>query len=215
MQHQTIERFAAVFNVGGIGLLIIGLIISVVLPLIAIYNDTDDTASIEDIAANPDGSGFATLANLYPDQFERYWPEGASPANYADALELGRDLYIEHACFECHTQQVRPFAFETTRYGNASTLYEQNNDLQKPQLLGTRRIGPDLARAGRDIEYLVQYFWDPQSQVANARMPTYRSLYEEQGMLNEDGFALITYISWLGEFQPAAPSDDTEEEANP
>lgn len=209
---KQLQRFPGILTVGGLVMFLLGVTISVVLPLGAIINDGGDTASLETLAAHPAGSGFEELANLYPDEFENYWPEGPTPANYAIALERGRDLYIENACFQCHTQQVRPFGHETARYGNQSTMTEQNNDLQKPNLFGIHRVGPDLARA-RDVratQYLVQYFWDPDVLVPGSAMPSYRWLYDEEGVLNEDGFALISYVQWLGDYQPVAASDNTE-----
>lgn len=211
--NQQLERFPGVVTLAGAGLFIMGLLVSVVLPLVAVMNRAEETASLETLAAQPTGTGFETLAETYPEQFETYWSEGPTPANYADALERGRDLYIANACFQCHTQQVRPFAHEIDRYGAASTLVEQNNALQKPALLGLNRVGPDLARAGQthDIDYWVGYFWDPDSLVPGTAMPAYRWLYEEEGVLNQDGFALLAYIDWLGDYQPVATTDDETE----
>ena len=213
MDNQ-LERFPGVFMLGGIVLFMVGLLVSVVMPSVAILNQREETASIEDLAAEPAGSGFETLANTYPEEFDDIWPEGPTPANYADALEMGRDLYIENACFQCHTQQVRPFEHETARYGSESSLLDQDNDLQKPHLLGLRRIGPDLARAGRqhDVEYWVQYLYDPTTLVPDAAMPAYPWFFEEEGIPNEEGFAMIAYLDWLGDYQPVPTEDDESEE---
>ena len=62
-------------------------------------------------------------------------------------LELqGRDIYIREGCYTCHSQQVRPFRSEVVRYGEYSKAGEFIYD--HPYLWGSRRIGPDLARAG-------------------------------------------------------------------
>src|SRR5690606_33710720 len=108
------------------------------------------------------------------DIFSDIYPEGASPANYADALERGRDLYIENACFQCHTQNVRPF--EMDYYGAAAIPREQNNDLMHPSLIGFRRVGPDLSRYGgtHETRWLVNYLYDPTSLVSEpVAMPAY------------------------------------------
>lgn len=62
-------------------------------------------------------------------------------------LELaGRDVYIANGCYNCHSQQVRPLRFETDRYGEYSKIGEFVYDY--PFQWGSRRTGPDLARAG-------------------------------------------------------------------
>ena len=224
MNNSPLERFPGVFGVGGLLIFLVALSVSLVLPLIAIFGDAEDTASVEDLAANPKDSGFADLAQLFPEMFSDIYPEGASPANYATALERGRDLYIENACFQCHTQNVRPF--ETDYYGAAASPREQNNELMHPSLIGFRRVGPDLSRYGgtRETRWLVNYLYDPTSLVSEAvAMPAYRWFYDKGCDLvedpealcvpNEDGIAIITYLQWLGDYQPlAAVEEDTQEE---
>jgi len=62
-------------------------------------------------------------------------------------LELhGRDVYISEGCNTCHSQMVRPFRSETERYGEYSKVGEFVYD--HPFLWGSKRTGPDLARAG-------------------------------------------------------------------
>ena len=40
-----------------------------------------------------------------------------------DALNTGRNVYIGEACWHCHTQQVRPVANESVRFGPVSTAW--------------------------------------------------------------------------------------------
>ena len=62
-------------------------------------------------------------------------------------LELqGRDIYVREGCYLCHSQQVRPFRSEVIRYGEYSKAGEFVYD--HPYQWGSRRTGPDLARAG-------------------------------------------------------------------
>ena len=62
-------------------------------------------------------------------------------------LELaGRDIYISNGCYNCHSQQIRPLRWETDRYGEYSKIGEFVYD--HPFQWGSRRTGPDLARAG-------------------------------------------------------------------
>jgi len=92
-------------------------------------------------------------------------------------LELaGRDIYIREGCFNCHSQMVRPFRYETERYGEYSKPGEFVYD--HPFLWGSRRIGPDLARVGGKYPDLwhVRHMEAPQSIVQNSIMPKYPQL---------------------------------------
>lgn len=89
-------------------------------------------------------------------------------------LELaGRDIYIREGCNNCHSQMVRPFRDELERYGPYSrageTVYET------PFLWGSKRTGPDLARAGEKYPHLwhVRHMEDPRSTSPNSIMPPY------------------------------------------
>jgi cytochrome c oxidase cbb3-type subunit 2 len=63
------------------------------------------------------------------------------------ALRLaGRDVYVREGCYNCHSQQVRPFRSETERYGPYSVAGESVYD--HPFQFGSKRTGPDLARVG-------------------------------------------------------------------
>ena len=63
-------------------------------------------------------------------------------------LELaGRDIYLAEGCYNCHSQMIRPILSETKRYGEYSKPGEFVYD--HPFQWGSRRIGPDLAREGR------------------------------------------------------------------
>jgi len=89
-------------------------------------------------------------------------------------LELaGRDLYIREGCFNCHSQMVRPFRYETERYGEYSKPGEFVYD--HPFLWGSRRIGPDLARIGGKYPDLwhVRHFDNPPEITARSIMPPY------------------------------------------
>ncbi|HEX6313525.1 MAG TPA: cytochrome-c oxidase, cbb3-type subunit II, partial [Gemmatimonadaceae bacterium] len=92
-------------------------------------------------------------------------------------LELaGRDLYIREGCFNCHSQMVRPFRYETERYGDYSKPGE--SVYEHPFLWGSRRIGPDLAREGGKYPDLwhVRHFEDPRAISPKSLMPSYKHL---------------------------------------
>ena len=65
---------------------------------------------------------------------------------YSPLELLGRDIYIENGCYNCHSQMIRPILAETKRYGEYSKGGESVYD--HPFQWGSRRIGPDLAREG-------------------------------------------------------------------
>jgi cytochrome c oxidase cbb3-type subunit I/II len=95
-------------------------------------------------------------------------------------LELaGRDIYIREGCNACHSQMVRPFRWETERYGEYSKAGEFVYD--HPFLWGSKRTGPDLHRVGRKYPDSWHYYhmYDPTSTSQGSLMPTYPWLYEQ------------------------------------
>ncbi len=95
-------------------------------------------------------------------------------------LELeGRDIYIKEGCYTCHSQQISPFRWETDRYGDYSKIGEFVYD--HPFLWGSRRTGPDLARAGyvngpmyKNAAWHYNHFMDPQKMNEQSIMPQLR-----------------------------------------
>lgn len=73
-------------------------------------------------------------------------PTIASVKPYTPLELQGRDIYIREGCSGCHSQMIRPFRFETERYGEYSKAGEFVYD--HPFLWGSKRTGPDLAREG-------------------------------------------------------------------
>jgi len=94
-------------------------------------------------------------------------------------LELeGRDIYVSEGCYTCHSQMVRPFRWETDRYGEYSKIGEFVYD--HPFQWGSRRTGPDLARAGviggpmyKNAAWHYNHFMDPQKMNEQSIMPNY------------------------------------------
>jgi len=95
-------------------------------------------------------------------------------------LELtGRDLYISNGCYNCHSQQVRPLRYETDRYGEYSKIGEFVYD--HPFQWGSRRTGPDLARAGyigsstyKTAIWHYNHFVNPLEMNPQSIMPEYK-----------------------------------------
>jgi cytochrome c oxidase cbb3-type subunit I/II len=103
------------------------------------------------------------------------------------ALELaGRDIYIREGCNNCHSQMIRPFRSETERYGDYSVSGEFVYD--HPFLWGSKRTGPDLARAGDKSEtskmyksaaWHYEHFLNPDDKSKGSIMPKYPWLFED------------------------------------
>jgi len=88
-------------------------------------------------------------------------------------LELyGRDIYLREGCYNCHSQMVRPFRDEESRYGARSQAGEFVYD--HPFQWGSRRIGPDLHRIGGKYNSFWHYnhFMDPR-MIKGSLMPAY------------------------------------------
>lgn len=89
-------------------------------------------------------------------------------------LELaGRNVYVREGCYNCHSQQIRPFRDEVDRYGHYSLAAESRYD--HPFQWGSKRTGPDLARVGGKYsnEWQVQHLVYPQGVVPGSVMPRY------------------------------------------
>jgi cytochrome c oxidase cbb3-type subunit I/II len=100
-------------------------------------------------------------------------PSIASVQPYTPLELVGRDIYIEEGCYNCHSQMIRPIRAETERYGEYSKPGEFVYD--HPFQWGSRRIGPDLQRAGGKYPHLwhVRHMQDPRSTTEQSIMPGY------------------------------------------
>jgi cytochrome c oxidase cbb3-type subunit 2 len=89
-------------------------------------------------------------------------------------LELaGRNIYIREGCYNCHSQQVRPFRDELERYGHYSLAAESMYD--HPFQWGSKRTGPDLARVGGKYSnaWHTAHMINPREVVPESVMPAY------------------------------------------
>jgi len=98
-------------------------------------------------------------------------------------LELqGRDIYVREGCYTCHSQMIRPFRSETERYGEYSKAGEFVYD--HPFQWGSKRTGPDLARAGtgnlkKSDGWHFRHFREPSSMSEGSIMPAYAFMLEQ------------------------------------
>jgi cytochrome c oxidase cbb3-type subunit I/II len=93
------------------------------------------------------------------------------------ALELaGRDVYLKEGCYNCHSQMIRPFSWETARYGELSQADDSVFD--HPFQWGSKRTGPDLARVGGKYNHQWHYrhMQDPREISPGSNMPGYAHL---------------------------------------
>jgi len=193
------ERFYTFVFISGVGCFAIAFVLSMVFPWMSLtsYHGMD-FKSLDDLAAVP-SEEFRQLSTTYPEAFREAYGE-VSPASYAEALRLGRDVYVGQACWHCHSQYVRVVSNEAERFGPPSTAQEYQNYLNQPHLWGTRRVGPDLCREGgkRTNDWHVAHFINPKNVSPWSVMPPYPFFFGEHGTPTKDGFGLITYLQWLG-----------------
>jgi cytochrome c oxidase cbb3-type subunit 2 len=102
--------------------------------------------------------------------------EGVEP--YSPLRLAGRDVYVSEGCYNCHSQQIRPFRSETERYGHYSVAGEFVYD--RPFQWGSKRTGPDLARVGGRYSdaWHELHLIDPRAVVPESNMPAYPWLAE-------------------------------------
>ena len=110
-------------------------------------------------------------------------PTIASVKPYTPLELQGRDIYVREGCYTCHSQMVRPFRSETERYGEYSKAGEFVYD--HPFQWGSKRTGPDLARAGagnnkKSDTWHFNHLDDPQSISTGSVMPAYSFLIDRQ-----------------------------------
>jgi len=92
---------------------------------------------------------------------------------YTPLEVAGRDIYIREGCYLCHSQWIRPMRAEVLRYGEWSRAPEYQFD--RPFLLGSRRMGPDLQRVGQKYPdaWHYEHMRDPRSTSPGSVMPPY------------------------------------------
>jgi cbb3-type cytochrome c oxidase subunit II len=163
--------------------------------------------TLEDIAKDIPPE-FFMLAQDYPVEFNKYFGK-ADKKSFMDALETGRDIYIGEVCWQCHSQCVRPVSKEEIRFGKISYISEYNNVMQLPQLISTRRVGPDLIRESgvHSNDWHAAHFKDTRAVTPGSIMPSYTWFFDKDGHLNKKGLSVITYVQWLGSWTKPSKYD--------
>jgi len=121
------------------------------------------------------------LVEIVPLYFQKSTTQPVAGLKPYTPLQLaGRDVYIREGCYNCHSQMVRPFRFETERYGEYSKAGEYVYD--HPFQWGSKRTGPDLHRVGGKYPSLwhVRHMRQPDSTTPGSVMPRYPHLLSDR-----------------------------------
>lgn len=199
------ESKTGIFFIAGIGFFVLAFVSNGLLPMLMFQDLPEATA--EEVVNKRVMVQFRDLSERYPESFKAAYGE-ASEEKCAEALRLGRQIYIGEGCWHCHSQFVRPVSNESLRFGPVSKTEEYQNELQRPVMFGTRRVGPDLSREGgrRGNDWHAVHFFRPRSVVDSSPMPDYPWLFDgSPDKPNRRGIALMTYVQWLGSWHETYP----------
>jgi cytochrome c oxidase cbb3-type subunit I/II len=149
---------------------------------------------------------------VYPDIELHAKIARSTPAHLNLALteqeKHGQHVYAIDGCAYCHTQQVRFAPADERRFGQPTEAWETQN--QYPQMWGTRRIGPDLARetGKRPDDWQLVHLYDPRYTVPDSIMPSYKWLFiGDPNHPTQEAVDLVAYLNVLGRAaQQAAPA---------
>jgi cytochrome c oxidase cbb3-type subunit II len=199
------ESKTGIFFIAGIGFFVLAFLGNGAVPMLMYKDRPEKTA--EELVNKRVMNQFRDLAERYPEQFQAAFG-AVSEEKCAEALRLGRQVYVGEGCWHCHSQFVRPVSNESRRFGPVSKSEEYDNELQRPVLFGTRRVGPDLSREGgrRGNDWHAVHFYNSQAVSTDSPMPAYPWFFDgSPDKPNRRGLALITYIQWLGSWLPEYP----------
>lgn len=109
------------------------------------------------------------------------------PTARTGLAQHGAQVYRANGCQECHTQQVRPPSYSTdnARGWGARRSVVQDYLRDYPVMLGSVRLGPDLANVGSrrtDANWHLKHLYNPQGEVEGSTMPPYRFLFEKRSL---------------------------------
>ncbi|MEY4386650.1 MAG: hypothetical protein RLY20_1933 [Verrucomicrobiota bacterium] len=79
--------------------------------------------------------------------------------------------------------RVRPTGTDIERGWGLRASVAQDYLQDSPVMVGSQRIGPDLANIGArnaDLSWHLQHLYDPKSKIADSTMPPYRFLFEKR-----------------------------------
>ena len=210
-----LEKRSGVFFIAGLFFFGLAFVSQAVVPILMYRDQPEKTA---EQLVNPNVRfQMEDLAKRFPDSFKEAFgdipavgPEREAWLNQrcADALRIGRKAYTGEACWHCHSQFVRPVSNEDRRWGPVAKAEEYQNELQRPVMFGTRRVGPDLSREGgrRSNDWHAVHLFKPNSLISGSPMPAYPWYFEgSPDKPNKRGLSLILYVQWLGSWLESYP----------
>jgi hypothetical protein len=206
------ESKTGVLFIAGVGFFAFAFLSNALVPMF-MYKDLPEKTA-EEVVNRRVLAQFEDLSRRYGESFTAAYGK-PTEENCADALRLGRQVYIGEGCWHCHSQFVRPVSNESQRWGAVAQTWEFQNELQRPVMFGTRRVGPDLSREGgrRSNDWHAVHFFEPTMLSTGSPMPKYPWLFDgSPDKPNRRGLALITYIQWLGSWLDTYPYYEQLEE---
>ena len=140
---------------------------------------------------------FGGLVEIVPLFFDKSLNEPVDGLKPHTALQLeGRDIYLREGCYTCHSQMIRPFRWETERYGHYSVAGE--HVYEHPFLWGSKRTGPDLARVGGRYsdDWHRAHLYNPRDVVPESNMPAFPWLFDNilDGELTADKMTALRKV---------------------
>lgn len=124
--------------------------------------------------------GLVELIPMFTAGSSLSWERADWVTPYSPLEVAGRDIYIREGCYLCHSQMVRPMRSEVLRYGEWTRAAEYQYD--RPFLLGSRRLGPDLQRVGQKYPdaWHYEHMRDPRAISPGSVMPPYAWLLRDK-----------------------------------
>jgi cytochrome c oxidase cbb3-type subunit 2 len=199
------ESKAGVLLIGGLAFFVFAFVSNAMVPIF-MYQDLPEQKVAELVNANLMYE-WEDLGKRFPDSFKEHFGE-PTKEKCAEALLLGRKVYVGEGCWHCHSQFVRPVSNESLRFGPVAKTEEYQNELQRPVMFGTRRVGPDLSREGgrRSNDWHAVHFHRPEALSTNSPMPEYPWFFDgAANKPNKRGLAIILYVQWLGSWLESYP----------
>src|SRR5581483_11935410 len=133
------ESKSGVLLVGGLGFFLFAFLSNGLVPAL-MYRHLPEQTTAQLVEKNSNVMyQFEELSNRYPEAFSKYFGK-PTPEQCAQALAIGRNIYVSEGCWHCHSQFVRPVSREEDRWGPVSASWEYQNVLQRPVMFGTRRV---------------------------------------------------------------------------
>jgi cytochrome c oxidase cbb3-type subunit 2 len=114
------------------------------------------------------------------------------PIDVSGVQAQGRAVYVAQGCVACHTEQVRGASegADIDRGWGERRTVARDYIYESPVLLGSMRIGPDLANIGTRKDkadpskytpaWHYMHLYDPQVTSPASVMPSYRFLFEKK-----------------------------------